>query len=455
MSLHEDKDITLYEKTPSASLTILNEHLNTTKGRFTAENYTVFSLRFENSSYTEQNRAYSLVFDKKPYYFAYVHSEPFNRIVTSNIYVDNTTFYVANTQNCSISAYNHFDNITQECTFTYDPEPIEPLTIVETSASLNLTFMVLILILTIVVIFRLARSQFRKVAFVLLFVLFLIPFSFAEEDCGITNLASCIPQKIFEFLLVLINAPLIPLLEFIKSLFTAEISIDLFFHVWSIIRYILSFFYIFFFLYAGYAFLFSGGNPIKRMHAKEMLKDTFLMIVLIQGSFFIYGLLLSLSNIFTSSLMTLVPPDFFYLTIDNIVNLGLQILLALFYAITLIMTSIYLVIRYIIVIFGVVLFPIAIFCFFIPPIKAYGRFLLNVLGIFIFITIFDLLIILACSMIVQIPLFENFKIVVMITCFTIINYTLYLAIKFALTKAANSSIKDDFNQAVKYISLLI
>ena len=77
----------------------------------------------------------------------------------------------------------------------------------------------------------------------------------------------------------------------------------------------------------------------------------------------------------------------------------------------------------------------------------------NVLAIFIFITFFDLLIILTCAMLIKNPL-ENFKIVVMINCFSIINYTLWLVIKFALTKSSMSTVKDDISQAVKYIALL-
>ena len=76
------------------------------------------------------------------------------------------------------------------------------------------------------------------------------------------------------------------------------------------------------------------------------------------------------------------------------------------------------------------------------------------LAIFIFITFFDLLIILACAMLIEKPLFENFKIVVMINCFSIVNYTLYLTIKFALTKSSMSTVKDDIQQVAKYIALL-
>jgi len=207
-------------------------------------------------------------------------------------------------------------------------------------------------------------------------------------------------------------------------------------------------------MYAGYIFLVSGANPMRRSQAKDMITNTVIMIILIQGSFYLYGLILDLGSILNNSILALIDPLFFLLTADNIVNIGLELLLAIVYALTLFLTMFLLVIRYIIVSFGVVLSPIAIFCYFIPPLKSYGRFLLHMLGLFIFITFIDLLIILACSMLLEIPLFENFKIMIMIACFSIVNYTLWLAVKFALKRSTNHSLKDDMSQAVKYIAML-
>jgi len=51
--------------------------------------------------------------------------------------------------------------------------------------------------------------------------------------------------------LYLINLPIAPLLSLTESLLTADVSIALFESLWSIIRYIVSVFYIFFILYAG------------------------------------------------------------------------------------------------------------------------------------------------------------------------------------------------------------
>ena len=457
LSLSEGKEIEVYRKKPSVEIKITNEFHNTTKGSYYAENFSYFKLSFEDSHIIKKNYFYDLVFDKKPYHIAYLKANNISHVKQSNIYLANSTFFVKNTARCALFAYNHFHTISPECDLTLEQEEINSLHIEKKSSDLRFLVLILTFLLVLYILYKIAQSQFKKIVIPILLLLLCTPFVAAaqeQEECGITNLASCIPQKMYEFLLVLINAPLLPMLAFIKTLLTAEVYIELFYHIWSVVRYILSFFYVFLFLYSGFVFLTANANPFRRSQAKEMLKNTILMIVLIQGSFYFYGLILNVSSILSSSIISLIDPHFFLLTADNIINIGLELIYALMYSIVLAITMIMLVLRYIIVSFGVIFVPIAIFCYFIPPLKGYGRFILHMLGIMIFVTFFDLLIILGCSMIIQIPLFENFKILVMITCFFMINYTLWLAFKFAMKRSSNSSIKDDLNQAVKYIAML-
>ncbi len=455
------KEVEYYKVKPTANLRIINQYYNTTKGILKVNNYAFFKLSFNNSYLTFQNHYYDLVFDKKPYYLAYLRSHNFTRVTQNNVYLDQNTFYVKNTDQCNLFAFNHFYNFTSGCNLTVNQEKVDKLNINGKNADLNLLFYLLTFILLIYLIYRLARSQFKKIIIpVLLILLLCVPVVIAaspqqQKECGITNIASCLPEKIYEYILVVINAPLLPLLLAVQKLLTAEPSIDIFHGVWSVIRYILSFFYIFLFIYAGSVFLVSNADPVKRAYAKDMLKDAFLMIILIQASFYIYDVVLSLSTILNSGIINLIDPKFFMLTADNIVNIGLQFVYAGSYLFTLLITSLMLVLRYIVACFGVVIFPLALFCYFIPPLRSYGKFLLHLLGIFIFITFFDLLIILACSMIIKIPLFANTKIMVMIVCFLIIDYTLWLSIKFTLKRSAFSGIKQDIQQAAKYIKMVI
>ena len=299
-----------------------------------------------------------------------------------------------------------------------------------------------------------------KLTALFLFLLIMFPCVSAAADqtssgtkCGITNLASCIPEKLYEFFIDIVNLPLQPLLIFIKSLLTSEVHISIFEHIWKVICYILSFFYLFLFLYSGFVFLTSSENPIKRANAKDGLRNAVLMIFFIQASFFIYELVLSLSSVLNHAILSLIDEHFFMLTFDNIYNIGLQFVLLPIYLLTLVIAMLMLALRYIFVSMGVILLPIGIFCYYAPSLRSYGRFILHMLGNFVFVTFIDLLVILACSMIIEDPVFENFKIVVMIICFIIINYSLFWCFKFAMSKFDGSGLKDDVSQAVKYVAL--
>lgn len=288
----------------------------------------------------------------------------------------------------------------------------------------------------------------------LLSLIYLVPSALAEE-CGLTNLASCIPEKLYDFFLNLLNAPLQPLLSSIRSLIENVPSIEIFYNIWVIIVYCISLFYGALFIYSGFQFMLSGMNPIKRHTAKEWLKNTVIMITLIQASFYIYGLVLELGTIMSSSILSMVDPHFFLITADNIINIGLEFMFVWLYGITLLFTLLFLVLRYMFVAFGVIFIPIGIFCWFIPPLKSYGKLILNFLGLHIFITFLDAIIILASSMLISIPLFANIKILVMISCFTMVNLLFIILAWHVITKSAIADGGEKVADAVKYIAMLI
>lgn len=270
----------------------------------------------------------------------------------------------------------------------------------------------------------------------LLFLTFLsIPLVRAEE-CGLLNLASCIPQKMYDFFISLINAPISPLLGLVKSLLTDSIQVSTFSSLWAVMVYIISLFYGFLLLYSGFTFILSGYDAPKRENAKEWLRNIVVMIVLVQASYFIYSLVLDMNSLMTSGVMNLITEEFFKLTADNIVNIGLEFFFALGYVVILLITALILTIRYLIVVAGVAILPFGIFLFFIPPLKSYGQFILNFLGSCIFITFFDAIIFLFSSQLLTIPLFENVKILVMISAFGIANLLMLYVLFFSAFKAA-------------------
>lgn len=295
----------------------------------------------------------------------------------------------------------------------------------------------------------------KKTTLILPLMILLMPAIVSAEECGLTNLASCIPQKIYEFFLNLINAPLIPLLDLTKNLLTAQPSISMFQGLWGIMVYILSMFFGLLFIYSGFQFLFSGHNVIKREIAKQWLKNTVIMIVLIQASFYLYDLTIELGSVMSSAVLSLVEPTFFMITANNIVNIGLEFLFISLYAITLVITILFLGMRYLVVAFGVVFIPLGIFCYFIPPLKSYGRLIINILLMNIFITFIASLVILACSMMIDIPIFQNIKILVMINCFAILNILFFILTIHTIKKSAVGDGAEKMAEAAKYIAMFI
>ncbi len=240
----------------------------------------------------------------------------------------------------------------------------------------------------------------------------------------------------FEYLLVIINAPLQPLLDLVRHLLTEPVSVELLGSLWGIMVYILSLFYGLLLLYSGFNFIISGHDIVKRENAKTWLKNVLIMTVLIQASYLLYQLVLAIAGLLTIGVIELIDPSFFLFTFDSFINIGLEMSFGGLYVVTLLFTAVILGIRYLIVFLGVVFAPWAIFLYFIPPLKAYGKLILNFLGVNIFITFVDAIIILASSKLVDVSVFSSFEILLMISAFGLVNLVTLYFMFFAVIKSA-------------------
>jgi hypothetical protein len=268
--------------------------------------------------------------------------------------------------------------------------------------------------------------------------------------CGITNLATCIPQKLYDFLINLLNAPIQPLLSLTNTLLIEPVQLSLFISLWVVILYVISLFYGFLMIYSGFNFIISGYDVVKRNKAKEWFKNLLIMVVLVQASYFLYETVVDIGSLLAIGLMKLIDENFFLITVDNITNIGLQFFFTFFYVIVLFITIIILTFRYIIVAVGVVFAPIGIFLYFIPPLNDYGKLVLNFLGISIFIPIFDLLIFLVCSKLLFISIFQNFKILIMISAFSLSNLLMIYLMFFSAIKSISKTSRSIIS-VVKFI----
>jgi len=275
----------------------------------------------------------------------------------------------------------------------------------------------------------------RKLWLILSAIPILLPLASAEE-CGLLNLATCIPQKIYDFIIGIINAPISPLLTLVKSLLTEPVRTTLFSPIWAIMVYILSLFYGLLILYSGFNFILSGYNAARREKAKEWLRNVLIMIVLVQASYFLYSLVLDLNSLMTAGVMNIIDENFFKITADNIINIGLQFFFSVIYVIALLLAALVLTIRYLIVAAGVVLIPLAIFLYYIPPLQSYGRAILYFLASCIFSTFLDAIIFLVSSKLLEVGLFADFKILVMISAFGLANLLMLYLMFFSMLRAA-------------------
>jgi len=257
--------------------------------------------------------------------------------------------------------------------------------------------------------------------------------------CGITNLGTCLVEGLFNFIIYILNLPVKPLLALINNLMIEPVNISIFAGTWSVIIYILSLFYGILLLIVGFRFLFSGSSPEQREKAKKSLMNIILMMVLVQTSYFLYELILQIVASMTAVIYVTIPEGFFLVTSDGFANIGLELVLLIPYIFVLIVTVIFLALRYICVGMGVIFFAMGIFMYFIEPLQDYGKLIINYLGVLICLPFIYAIILLASSKFLETSTFSSMKIVVMIGGFSLVILLTIFLVFFVIFKAANST----------------
>lgn len=445
--------LTIYPyQTNTTSFIVQNEYGNTVKGELFP--YNNFILDIGNASYLEQNIKFGGIFTQPPNYFIQLTAEntSFSRI--DRINTQGNTLLATKSADCSITQSDFFRTSTIGCIDNTSKLDISPFEKREFSSSWKLFLLLVVIAFVSYLVYRIVKSTWGKYIPIFILPVLLIPSAFASE-CGLTNLGACLPESIFNFFNDLINSPIQPMITATRFLMEEPVVVDPFFGIWQIILYIMGFFYLLMFTFVGFSFLTSGHDVIKREQSKEWLKNTFLVIIFTSASFYLYELVLDLSAVLTSSFLSTVPEEFFLLTIDNISNVALQFFSSLSYLLVLGITILALALRYIITAIGVIFVPIGLLCYFIPPLKSYGNFMLQLLGISIFIPVVNALVIIACSQLLTVGIFAHVKILVMICCFFIVDLVMIFAIWHIITKTGLADAGQTIASAGKYIAALI
>ena len=273
---------------------------------------------------------------------------------------------------------------------------------------------------------------------ILIFILSVVSV-FAEESCGITNFASCLPEKIFSYFGKIVTAPLDSMLTFVKTIIAMPANTDLFKDLWATMVYIISMFYGLMFMWSGFQFMVSGYDVVQRDKAKTFLRNTIVMIVFVQCSYYLYLLIIEISEIMTSGVMNIIPQDFFSVQMTGITQAIAYQLFSISLIGILLIVCLLLLIRFLVVSLGVALFPIAIFCYFVEPLNSYGKLMLNFLFSNIFVNFFICLIILAFSRITYSPHFAEFKIYAMMATYLCVIIVMIFVCWFSVIKSAVNS----------------
>jgi len=211
---------------------------------------------------------------------------------------------------------------------------------------------------------------------------------------AVTNLPGEMAAAIMEVWRQQLIAFIQPLLETAKALITININPFDFQGLWQTIVTIISAFYLLLFLVVGLKFLFGCYDAVHRKQAKEWLKNAIILVIAVNASLLLYALLLNLGS---GVALTLWSSEFEELFL--IENIGaLDVIWAGVFAISLFLALATLVLRQLFLILGVALFPIGISLYFIPPLKAYGSVLLNLIGAAVFIQVLDVIILIAMQL---------------------------------------------------------
>jgi len=273
----------------------------------------------------------------------------------------------------------------------------------------------------------------------LLFVLALL-FIAANVHAGlwetVTNIPGDVANAILNALKQIVVDFVTPLLDLAKTFITVNPDPANYQSYGQAIIVLISAFYLLIFLVVGFKFVMGSYDEAQRLEAKEWAKKAILIVVLCNASLLIYSLILNVG-----SATSLYLWNGSYEQLFQIQNLSaLNLILLVFFAIAVLLALVTLFIRYLLVLVGIMAFPIGLFLYFIPPVQSYGKIILNTIGIVIFLQFFDVLVLVASSLLLnEFGNMTQMQLLAPTMGFLLIAVANVLLMKFAIMKAANDS----------------
>lgn len=218
----------------------------------------------------------------------------------------------------------------------------------------------------------------------------------------VSNLPACITESFFSSLT---SGFVYASNQFLSSSFNfilASPDLHWFCGPYNAVMAVIESLYIIVLLGLGLYYIARSTDVAGRNNAKKWLKNVVFMVVALSLSYYAFQMLMDLNQYVASEFMSKANLDFFSVgaTFSSVVFLCI---LSATTAGVFLITFITLLIHYILISFMFLAFPIAMFLYFIPPTQSWGKVLLQVIGIVVFMTSFDALILLGLSALFHSP----------------------------------------------------
>jgi len=142
----------------------------------------------------------------------------------------------------------------------------------------------------------------------------------------------------------------------------------------------------------GMYYIIRSSDVEGRINAKRWLKNMFLMIMVLTFSFYIFQAILGVNQAIASNLLEQASTDFFSVQ-TTLSDFVFAVSILLFANSLAMLTFFTLLMRYLMLPFLLLLFPFAIFFYFIPVTEGFGKFLLKLILLVVFMTSVDALLI--------------------------------------------------------------
>ena len=279
----------------------------------------------------------------------------------------------------------------------------------------------------------------KKLFFIFFIVILLSTQVFASHnddeestECSFSNIGQCIINAITGAITGILNLILYPFVEITLSFLRTQPNVSAFYYLWRTIVSIISVLYVVVISFSGLYLILRSDSVEGRIKAKTYLKNAIILIVLIPSSFYLYDLLLKFTSGLSNIALNHVNESFFYIDYDSIGGAIEETIMYLIYLIAIIITLILLAIRYFFASIAIIFFPIGILLYFFPFTQNYGKLILNLILINLFIPFFASIMLAGFSQLAHTGIFQNLQTLLATITFITIDVMLLLLALFSV-----------------------